>query len=541
MVSLKSAFAASLLLGLLIDCNAADERATLITVLHTNDHHGRFWKSADNEYGLAARKTLIDRIRSDVRAQGGYTLLIDGGDVNTGVPESDTQDAEPDFRGMSRLGYDAMVVGNHEFDKSAAVLHKQHREWSTFPWLSANIYKDGSRMFEPYRLFQLGGVKVAVLGLTTNDTAKMLASTKFPGVDFRPPAREAAMLVPMLRRKADIVIAATHMGHYPNAKRGVNAPGDVELARSTAGIDLIVGGHSHSLVCMARENVRVESYRPGGACAPDRQNGTWIVQAGEWGKFVGRMDLEYSAGELKLKSYTLIPVNLVRPAESARDASAQPAPSERIAEDADMLALLRPFQERGAAGLSVEVGRSDGKFDGDRASVRSRPTNLGVLITSAMMDITQADAAIVSSGGIRDSLPAGTLTYRDLLRAQPFGNHVVVVSMTGTELDAYLRAAAAMTPGSGAFAQTSGVDVTGGAARQLLVGGRPLDPNKTYRLAINSFVAKGGDGYPDMTGHPGFFNTGHLDVDVLREFIARQGVLRTRNFEPHGAIAAGHL
>jgi 5'-nucleotidase/UDP-sugar diphosphatase len=87
-----------------------------ITILHTNDHHGHFWRSEYGEYGLSAQKTLVDGIRKEVAAQGGSVLLLSGGDINTGVPESDLQDAEPDFRGMNLIGYDAMAVGNHEFD-----------------------------------------------------------------------------------------------------------------------------------------------------------------------------------------------------------------------------------------------------------------------------------------------------------------------------------------------------------------------------------------------------------------------------------------
>ena len=136
-----------------------------LTILHTNDHHGRFWPNADGEYGLAARKTVIDRIRAEVAAAGGHSLLLDGGDVNTGVPESDLLDAEPDFKGMALLGYDAMAVGNHDFDKPPAVLARQ-RQWAGFPLLSANIYQDGQRVFEPYRIFTRGGYRIAVLGLT---------------------------------------------------------------------------------------------------------------------------------------------------------------------------------------------------------------------------------------------------------------------------------------------------------------------------------------------------------------------------------------
>ncbi|MEO6625648.1 MAG: metallophosphoesterase, partial [Burkholderiaceae bacterium] len=144
-----------------------------VTILHTNDHHGRFWKNGDGEYGMAARKTLIDRIRTEVAQAGGHSLLLDGGDVNTGVPESDLQDAVPDFRGMNLIGYDAMAVGNHEFDKPLSVLRMQ-RDLAKFPMLAANIYDRGNRMFEPYKIFSLGGLRVGVMGLTTEDTFKMV-------------------------------------------------------------------------------------------------------------------------------------------------------------------------------------------------------------------------------------------------------------------------------------------------------------------------------------------------------------------------------
>ncbi len=510
-----------------------------VTILHTNDHHGRFWKDQDGEYGLAARKTLIDRIRAEVRANGGYTLLLDAGDVNTGMPESDLQNAEPDFKGMSLAGYDAMAVGNHEFDKALPVLKRQQTEWSSFPWLSANIYQDGRRMFEPYRIFQLGPLHIAVMGLTTDDTAKMVSRDKFPDVSFHSPIAEAQQLLPTLRQQADVVIATTHMGHYTDGKHGVNAPGDVELARAVNGIDLVVGGHSHNTVCMLQENIRNEAYEPGGPCAPDRQNGAWIVQAGEWGKFVGRADFDYRAGAFTLVRYTLIPVNLTKnaaaTAATAADGSATERPAaERIPENSEMLKLLQPFEDRGSAGMAATVGHSDGKFNGDRASVRSRPTNLGTLITSAIMDKTHADLALVSAGGIRDSLPAGRLTLGDILKAQPFGNEIVVVSLSGAELDAYLRATAKMTPGSGAFPQLSGVRmrIESGTVTQLLLNGHPIEPGKTYRIATTSFTARGGDGYPVLSTHAGFVNTGLVDADVLREFIGKRDMLHVDEFDP---------
>lgn len=526
---------AAALAALLASCAAPPPRAPLrLTVLHTNDHHGRFWPNADGEYGLAARKTLIDRIRAEVAAAGGHVLLLDGGDVNTGVPESDLQDAEPDFKGMNRLGYDAMAVGNHEFDKPPAVLDKQRR-WLNFPMLAVNIYKDGARLFEPYRIFERGGWRIAVVGATTEDTRKFVLQAHIAGVEFRKPADEIAKVLPELRAKADMVIAATHMGHYTDGRSGVNAPGDVELARAVKGIDLIVGGHSQNPVCMLAENQRNDAYVPGTPCAPDRQNGTWIVQAHEWGKYVGRADFELRPGSIQLVRYALLPVNLKqRPGADGRRATY----GEPIAEDDGLRAFLRPFQDSGQARLGIEVGRSEGVFDGDRNRVRQRPTELGVLVARAMLERTGADLALMNSGGLRDSLPAGTLTYRDVLKVQPFGNQLAVVRLSGAELLEYLRAAAAMTPGAGAFPQTAGVRmvIEGGRLVSASIGGQPIEPRREYRLALNHFTASGGDGYPRLDQHPGYVNTGFIDADVLREFIARHSPLKPADFAPGDAV-----
>jgi 5'-nucleotidase/UDP-sugar diphosphatase len=503
-----------------------------LTVLHTNDHHGRFWPNAEGEYGLAARKTLVDRIRAEVAAAGGHTLLLDGGDVNTGVPESDLQDAEPDFMGMNALGYDAMAVGNHEFDKPPAVLQRQ-RGWAAFPLLSANIYQaDGQRLFEPYRVFDKAGYKIAVIGLTTDDTPRMVFPEHVAGLRLRTPADEAAQLVPQLRGQADMVIAATHLGHYPDGRHGLQAPGDVELARAVPGLDLIVGGHSQNPVCMRAENRRDEAYVPGTPCAPDRQNGAWIVQAHEWGKYLGRADFVIDAGRVTLLRYQLLPINL-KP--RGPDGQRRPA-GEAIPEDPALRALLQRYRDAGQAGLLVPVGRSDGAFEGDRAAVRQRPTALGVLIARAMMWRTGADLALMNGGGIRDSLPAGTITYRDLLTVQPFANTVVLVTLSGAELLDYLNAAARMAPGSGGFAHSAGLvwRIDGGVVADARVGGLPIDPQRRYRLAVNNFVAVGGDGYPPLRRHPGFVDTGFNDAEVLRDYIARHSPLKAADYAPAG-------
>ncbi|MGR2660914.1 bifunctional UDP-sugar hydrolase/5'-nucleotidase UshA [Chromobacterium haemolyticum] len=543
-LSVKPLALSLLAAGLLSACaatpgkgNYVEDKTYKITILHTNDHHGRFWPNSDGEYGLAAQKTLVDQVRAEVKADGGYMLLLSGGDINTGVPESDLQDAEPDFRGMSRIGYDAMAVGNHEFDKPVPVLMKQ-RQWINFPMLSANIYQDGKRMFDPYAMFNLGGVKVAVLGLTTDDTAKMVNPEQVKGIEFRSPIAEAGKLVPELRQKADIVIAATHMGHYTDGQHGVNAPGDVEMARAVKGLDLIVGGHSQNPVCMKAENQRDDAYVPGAPCAPDRQNGAWIVQAHEWGKYVGRADFEFRNGKLKLSKYQLMPVNLKKTVKGEDGKERKVPYTQLIEEDGKLRNFLQNYQNKGQAALDVPVGRTSAKLDGDRGVVRSQPTNLGVFVGKVMMDKVKADFAVSNSGGIRDSLPAGAINYRDVLKVFPFGSTLAYVDLNGQEALDYLKAAASMTPGAGAFGQFAGVKlrIVGGQLQQALIGGQPINPAKTYRMAINSFIAAGGDGYPLMNKHPGYVNTGFVDAEMLREYIAAHSPIDAAAYAPGDAV-----
>ena len=508
-----------------------------ITILHTNDHHGRFWKNGDGEYGMAARKTVIDQIRSEVAQAGGYSLLLDGGDVNTGVPESDLQDAVPDFKGMNMLKYDAMAVGNHEFDKPPSVL-KMQRELIQFPMLAANIYERGQRMFPAYKVFSLGGLRVGVMGLTTEDTAKMSSPDNLKDVEFRNPIAEAAKVVPEMRAKADVVIAATHMGHYENGNHGTQAPGDVEMARAVNGLDLVVGGHTQNPACMKAENVMDREYVPGTDCKPDRQNGTWIVQAHEWGKYVGRADFQYRNGEFKLVKYALIPINLMKPVKAADGKTSLVPYTSQIAEDKDMLAMLAPYQDFGQQKLLVEVGSTDGRLEGDRAVVRSKPASLAVLIGRALMERTKADFAVVNAGGVRDSFPAGKLTYKDVLKVQPFGNTTVTLDLSGKEVMDYLNAAAKMSVGAGAFAQFAGINlvITGGTVTSATIKGAPVDPNKTYRMVINNFMAVGGDGYPKLTAHKSYVDTGYVDADLLRAYITAHSPLKAAEFEPGDAV-----
>ncbi|UJR53579.1 bifunctional UDP-sugar hydrolase/5'-nucleotidase UshA [Dickeya zeae] len=514
-----------------------------ITILHTNDHHGHFWHNDYGEYGLAAQKTLVDQIRQDVTAKGGSVLLLSGGDINTGVPESDLQDAEPDFRGMNLVGYDAMAVGNHEFDNPLTVLRQQEK-WAHFPLLSANIYQKSTdkRLFKPYALFDRQGVKIAVIGLTTDDTAKIGNPEYFHDIEFRKPADEAKKVVEQLRKKEkpDVIIAATHMGHYDNGEHGSNAPGDVEMARSLpAGyLDMIVGGHSQDPVCMAGENKKQVNYVPGTPCAPDRQNGTWIVQAHEWGKYVGRADFTFRNGELALTHYQLIPVNLKKKVEKADGTSERVYYTQEISQNPDMVKLLTPFQEKGKAQLDVKVGSVNGRLEGDRNKVRFVQTNLARVLLSAQLERAKADFAVMSGGGVRDSIESGDMTYKTLLKVQPFGNTLVYADLKGSEVEKYLAVVANKKVDSGGYAQFLNVSLQadGTGVKNVKIKGEPLQSDKVYRIATLSFNATGGDGYPKLSELPGYVNTGFVDAEVLRQYVEDHSPLQAADYEPKGEI-----
>jgi 5'-nucleotidase/UDP-sugar diphosphatase len=512
------------------------DKSYRITVLHNNDNHGRFWKNEDGEYGMAARATLIQAIRAEVTAQGGNVLLLDAGDPNTGVPESDTQNAEPDFKAMNAMGYQAMAVGNHEFDKPISVL-KQQINLAKFPVLSANITQEGKYLFSPYTIFNLQGVKVAVMGLTTPDTAKLVFPENVKNIVFNNPIQTAQKLVPTLKQKADVIIAATHLGYYENGKGGSQAAGDVELARAVSGIDLIVGGHSHTLVCMKAPNQLDTSFQPGQKCQPDQQNNTTIVQAGEWGKYLGRADFEFKNGQFQLINYQLIPVNLKKKIKDEAGKESKVFATQEIKESPEILALLEPYQSKGDQLLSQAVGQLKGQLDGSREKVRVQATNMGEFVAAAMKEKTKADFAIMNSGGVRASLSEGTITYRDLLKVQPFGNTIAYIELTGQQAFVLLQTAVKMTPGSGAFPQFSGIEllIENNQIKSAMVGGQVLSLDKTYRIAMNNFMASGGDGYPNFKKHPSYVDTGFVDADVLKEVFAK-GLVNASRFDPQNKI-----
>lgn len=481
-----------------------------LTILHTNDHHGHFFPNKEGEYGLAARATLIKELRDQIKKDGGHSLLLDAGDVNTGTPQSDMLDAEPDFKGMKELEYDVMALGNHEFDNPLSTIFKQ-RQWAGFPFISANIYyKNTSRRVFPSHIDKVvDDLKVTVFGLTTEDTPIKSNPEYSKDLRFTPVAEEAKKIVPLLRKNTDVLIALTHAGHYANENRGSNAPGDVAIARAVPGIDLIVGGHTQIPLFQA-----------------DIQNGTIIVQAQDWGKYVGRVDLEILDGKVTLKEYKLIPVNL----------KGSPV---KIAQDTNMEQFLKPFKERGDAALSMEVGSTEVALVGERNIVRMQETNLGNLVAEAYRAKFNADFAISNSGGIRATIPAGKITLESIMTVLPFGNEVGTAEMTGAEVVKYFTTVVhtlAPQPGEtapgGAFPQLAGIQMTANremkTIKNVKIGGVSIDMNKTYKLAIPKFMgADGGDGFPKLASFKAF---GFIDSNILMDFISARKVIKASDF-----------
>ncbi|MDH2997886.1 bifunctional UDP-sugar hydrolase/5'-nucleotidase [Pasteurellaceae bacterium LFhippo2] len=513
------------------------------TVLHLNDTHGHFWKNDKSEYGFAAQKTAIDTVRKEVAEKGGSVLLLHAGDYNTGVPESDMQNARPDVEGLNMLGVDALTLGNHEFDSPLQILDMQEK-WATFPMISANVINNRTNkaLVKPYVILDKGGLKVAVVGLTTEDTAKLGNPDVTENVTFKNPIETAKATLAEIndKEKPDVRIALTHMGYYFDGKHGMNAPGDVTMARTLdkGAFDLIVGGHTHDTVCVNEDGSGLKAkYKPGEECKPDFQNGTWIAQAGEWGKYLGRADFEFKNGETKLVKYELIPINLKEKIKKEDGKSEYKLYQPEIAEDQAVFDHLKKYQDEGDKLLGVKVGEvKGGHLEGKREIIRFHQTNLGRLIAQSQMERVKADIGIMNSGGIRASINEGEVTYKDILTVQPFGNIIATLDLTGQELLDYLNVVALKDVDMGAYPQFAGismvVDRTAKQVSDVKIGGQPLDLAKKYKVSVPDYCASGGDGYPVMKKHPSYVSTGFIDAEMLKKYFEEKSPIDISKYDP---------
>lgn len=482
------------------------EGSAELVVLHTNDFHGhplKFYNyPAPDLGGLPAIATLVANVRDEYE----NVLVLDAGDMNTGRPESNFYESAPDIIGYNYIGYDAMVLGNHEFDKELEVLEAQ-QQLASFPFLSANV-KDssGNPIAEPYIIKRYGKLRVGIFGLTTTVTPQVTMPTITGNLTFEDEVETARAMVAELENKTDIIIALVHMGLYDDNSRGSR-----RVAANVDGIDLIVDGHSHSDI---DEAVVV--------------NGTPIVQAWHWGLKVGKAVLSIEDGEVTDFSWEALPVNLKNRVKDAEGNSTYPYIGEELEEDPYLLALLSPYADTVEMKLSEVIGTASDVFDDEK--IRMEETALGNLVADAMLWATEgqgADFAIQNGGGIRADIPGGEISKKVIYEVLPFDNSVMTVEMTGAEVKAMFDYVATISRGNGAFPQVSEgvsftVDFAAGEVRDVLIKGRSIDENATYKVATNSFMAVGGDGYKMMVpGHK--YDTSAFQREVVIDYIVEIG------------------
>lgn len=474
--------------------NALGEAATThITLAHTNDTHGHIQEDpAQKEFGFAKIATLL----KEWRAENPNFLLLDAGDTFQGTIFVNQFKGESILPILDSLDYTLMTAGNHEFDFGYEQLLKL-RDSLDYPMINANVYTaDGKNLLVPTYKAEIGGKKFAFVGFVAEDTPVLTHPNNVKGLTFKNPVEVAKAIIPELKKEADHVVVVSHIG----------VDVDREIAKNVPGIDLIVGGHSHTPLK-----------------TPEVVNGTYIVQDWEYGKSLGRADLYYLGEELVAFSGGL----------KEYDANVQADP--------EVDKLVKDVVLKIDSVMNVVIAKSEVPLDGDRALVRAKETNVGNLIADIMLERTQsikgheADVALANGGGIRTQLNAGDITKKDLYTLLPFENNTLaIVEVTGAELRAALEnGVSQVEKGAGRFPQISGMSFTynptkpaGQRVIEVKVGGQPLDLEKTYKVATIDFLAAGGDGYESFKKP--FFNTGLSMYSVVEEALIKRQVVNPK-------------
>ncbi|MDR0629996.1 MAG: 5'-nucleotidase C-terminal domain-containing protein [Treponema sp.] len=462
-----------------------------LVLLHTNDHHGAIVPN-NGRGGLAWRSAYIKALK----AFNPQVLLIDAGDINTGTALSNMFGAEPDILAYNLMGYDAAILGNHEFDKDMDHLERQG-ELVAFPVITSNIKTaDGDYLGVPYVVKQYDGFTVGLFGITTLRTP-VIASPD-PSLQFINEIDAAREMVDILRNQeqVDLVIGITHMGDVKEAPDHITSP---ELAAAVPGIDIIVDGHSHSLF---EEPLKVDT--------------TYIVTANEWGKYIGQGKLTVDQG--KLVDFYWMPME--------------------IAQDREITDMLEPYLTKADESLKEVVGNATDEFVIGNRLPRKVESPLGDAITDAMVWYFQTtynqalDFAFINGGNIRTGLPAGPITREQVLTVLPFENYLYIVSLKGSDVIDLFTFIASIPQGNGGWAQVSQevrytIDYTQGTGilQDLTIHNEPVDPDRLYRFCTNSYLLGGGDGYRILSKAQEPFNTSLIDSWVVLEALQAVGTI----------------
>jgi 5'-nucleotidase/UDP-sugar diphosphatase len=474
-----------ILLGAPASSGVAAE-ALPLTILHFNDFHGQLEPVQDRatgrtQGGIARLAGAIAAVRAEEPRRP--VLVLFAGDLLQGTVTSTVFLGVPDLDMLGTAGVDAMVMGNHELDFGQDHLRRLLGQ-ARFPVLGANVHATP----EPFALQDsvvlqpAGGPRVAVVGLVTDELATTTHPRNAVGIRVDEAVATAGRLVPGLEAAADLVVVLSHLGIAE----------DRRLAREVAGVDLIVGGHNHNL------------YE-----APVIENGVPILQAGDRGLYLGRLDLAVADGRAQVLGYRLIPI----------DAS--------VPEDAAVAAEVQRLMGMLEREVNVPVGRLATELDASREVIRRGESAFGNLVADLARELTASDVALFNGGNFRASIPAGEVRMKHVYQTFPFANELVTGTLTGAQLQEALDRSASLDPADnpGGFLQVSGIRfvIRDGRAVDVTVGGVPLDPRARYRAVMPDFLASGGDAYWMLAAMEGKVQTGRIISDMLVEAFRTRG------------------
>lgn len=481
----------SILLALILLASAAlaedqsnSDLTGYIVILHTNDSHGR----ADTNLGFSR----VAYAKKRLEEAGATVLLLDAGDTLHGLPFATASEGESVVKVMNAVGYDAMTPGNHDFNYGWERLIEL-AETADFPIISANVKKEnGDNLLPGSAIIEKGYAKFGVFGLTSPETAYKTNPNNIFGLTFSDPIQAAQEQTAALEEAGcTLIIALSHIGMEEGADVA-----STDVAEQVEGIDIIIDGHSHTVL---EEGQWVDD--------------TLIASAGEYIEYIGCI--------------------IIDPEGRAEAGLLTEEDLNEYAEDAEVKRLIDEITASQDELLNVAVGQSSVALEGAREKVRTEETNLGNLAADAFRSETGADVALINGGGVRDSIPAGEMTKKQLVTVFPFGNYVVTLNITGEQLIEVLENGVSCYPDAdGRFPQVSGVSFkfdpdqeVGSRVFDVSIDGEPVEPEKTYLLATNDYIAAGGDEYP------------LADVPVAGEFSAMEEILIDYIASQNGSIA----
>lgn len=442
-----------------------------ITLFHTNDSHGRV-KTDKDAIG-------IDVI-SSIKNNTANSLLLDAGDALHGLPFATLKRGEDIVNLMKLAGYDAMTPGNHDFnygyERLLELVKIAGEGENGFPIISANTIKNNDNIMNSNTIKEINGIKVGIFGLSTPETAYKTNPNNVLGITFADPVETARKQVEELRAKgADIIVALAHIG-IDESSEVVSTM----IADSVDGIDVIIDGHSHSTLKDGETT----------------KNGTLIASTGDYEKNLGKVVITLDNNSKKILNKK---ASLIAKADTT-NIEANKIVSDKIKEiDIQQNEVLSKF-----------VGNSKVYLQGNREYSRTQETNLGNLITDAMLYETGAEIAITNGGGIRDSINEGEITKGDIVKVLPFGNYIVTKALTGAQIKEILEHGIKAYPSAaGHFPHVAGVNFVFDETRDpgnrivgITVNGKPIEIDKLYVVATNDFMAVGGDEYPNFSEVP---------------------------------------